>query len=158
MTALTHTLLAYVFKINRGLSFAGEWLSMLILRIFVGYEFFDAGLTKYNGQNWFADIQDNFPLPFNLLPVDINWFLATWFELIGGIAIILGLFTRFFSASLFILTLVAWAGFHAGEQCGYTFSGCGYKFVVIFLIFLSVLILSGGGKASLDHLLKKKFQ
>lgn len=167
MSGLSNTLMAYIFKINRALTQAGDWLSMLILRIFIGYEYFDSGLEKYNGQNWFKDplsssdklpVNDTFPLPFNLFSADFNWFIATWFELIGGIALIIGLFTRFFSFSLFILTIVALVTVHLGPDCGYSFLGCGYKFVVIFLIMTFILTLSGAGKASIDRILYNKFK
>jgi len=164
MSALISNLFALQCKLNTMLSNAGKWVSFLVLRVFIGYEFLDSGLEKFGGSfekfyknNWFKNVQDNFPFPFSLFSVDFNWFIATWFEIIGGIALMVGLLTRFFGASLFIVTLIAWAGFHAGEKCGYTFSGCGYKFVVIFFIMLIPLIFSGPGKASLDYFIKSKF-
>ena len=33
--------------------------------------------------------------------------MATWFELLGGIALVIGLGTRFFSVSLLVLSVVA---------------------------------------------------
>ncbi len=48
------------------------------------------------------------------MPVDISWFLATWTELIGAVALVVGLGTRFFSLSLIILTIVAWASCDTG--------------------------------------------
>lgn len=50
----------------------GSGVSLLILRFFLAWEFFESGLEKWNGQNWFAEIQDRFPFPFNLIPADIN--------------------------------------------------------------------------------------
>ena len=70
---------------------AGEWLSPLGLRLLLAYEFWQAGIEKLHGDNWFADIQDQFPFPFNLVPVDISWQLSTWTELIGPVALVLGL-------------------------------------------------------------------
>ena len=35
---------------------AFEGLGVLGLRLFLAYEFFEAGLEKWRGQNWFADI------------------------------------------------------------------------------------------------------
>jgi putative oxidoreductase len=57
---------------------AGDWVALLPIRLLMAYEFFKAGLTKFNGSNWFGNIQDNFPFPFNVIPVEISWFLATW--------------------------------------------------------------------------------
>ncbi len=132
----------------------GVWLAPLALRLVLAKEFWDSGVEKLNGQNWFIEIQDQFPFPFNLLPVEASWQIATWFELIGPIALILGLGTRFFSISLSILTLVAIAAVHAGH--GYTISDGGWKLPLIYLVLLLPLILSGPGKLSLDHWLRER--
>ena len=70
-----------------GLNRVGEYLAPLGLRLLLAYEFWVAGVEKLNGENWFADIQDKFPFPFSVVPVDISWQMASWFELIGAIAI-----------------------------------------------------------------------
>lgn len=139
----------------------GQWLGFLGLRILLGWEYFESGREKFLGENWFADIQDKFPYPFNLVPADLSWSLATWFELIGGVALVVGLGTRFFALSLFILTLVAIAAVHwPGEwqtlaelARGYVITDQGYgnfKLPVIFMAMLLPLLLSGPGKLSLD--------
>ncbi len=138
-----------------GLDQAGTWLAALALRLLLAKEFWDAGVEKFHGQNWFGDIQDRFPFPFNLLPVDLSWQIATWFELIGPIALVLGLGTRFFSVSLSILTLVAIVAVHAGH--GYTVSEGGWKLPLIYLAMFLPLILSGPGKLSLDHWLRSRY-
>jgi len=132
---------------------AGAYLSMLGLRILLAYEYFESGLMKFNGENWFADMAAKFPFPFNVMPANINWFMATWFELIGGIAILVGFATRFFSASLIVLTIVAWAAVHAGN--GYNVGSNGYKLSLIFIIMFLPLLFSGAGKLSVDHLIKR---
>lgn len=133
----------------------GEWLAPLGLRLLLAYEFWESGLEKLNGMNWFADIQDQFPFPFNLVPPDISWQLATWSELIGPIALVLGLGTRFASMSLIILTLVAWVSVHAGN--GYNIVDNGFKLPLIYLIMFVPLLLSGPGKLSLDHWIARRF-
>lgn len=155
-TLATHALLDRV----------GNWLPQLALRAIVGWEFFEAGLAKLGGDNWFAAVQDDFPLPFSVLPVEVSWFLATWTELLGGIGIWLGLATRFWSAGLIILTIVAIAGVHwpagwdtLGELWrGYAISDQGfgnYKLPLILLVMLLPLLLGGAGKASLDHAIRR---
>lgn len=131
-----------------------DWLSPLGLRVFLAYEFWVAGLEKLRGENWFHDIRDNFPFPFNLVPPDISWQLATWTELIGPVALVLGLATRFASLSLITLTLVAWASVHSGF--GYNVCDNGYKLPLIYLLMLVPLVLGGAGKLSLDALLARK--
>ena len=86
---------------------AGLWLGLLSLRLLLAWEFGEAGFEKLNGSNWFADIQDQFPWPFKLISADLNWALATGCEIVGAMALVIGLGTRFFSASLIVLTIVA---------------------------------------------------
>lgn len=126
-------------------------LSMLILRLFAAYEFWEAGVEKWNGENWFADIQQQFPFPFYLLSAQWNWQLAMWAELVFPVLLVVGLATRLSAAALAILTLVAWYAVHAG--LGYNIGNGGYKMAVIYLVVLLPLVLNGGGKWSLDNLL-----
>jgi putative oxidoreductase len=134
---------------------AGTWLAPLLLRLILAKEFWDAGIEKLNGNNWFIDIQAQFPFPFNLLPPEISWHIATGFEIVGTLALIFGLGTRFFAASLSILTLVAIYAVHAGH--GYTISEGGWKLPLIYLAMFLPLILSGPGKVSIDHWLRQRY-
>ncbi|ADE14042.1 hypothetical protein Nhal_0866 [Nitrosococcus halophilus Nc 4] len=43
----------------------GEFLPQLGLRLLLAYEFWEAGITKYRGENWFADVQDRFLFPWS---------------------------------------------------------------------------------------------
>jgi putative oxidoreductase len=133
----------------------------------MAWEYGRAGMMKYNGNNWFANVQDNFPFPFNIIPVEISWFLATWTEILGGVFLLLGLFTRFWAFSLIILTIVATAGVHWPDQWdslaellkGYTITDKGfgnYRVPLLFMAMLFPLVFAGGGKLSLDHILFTK--
>jgi putative oxidoreductase len=146
----------------------GEWLPAFFLRAILAYEYWEAGIEKFNGDNWFSHIKGDFPFPFNVVPVDFSWFLATWFEILGAIGLLIGLFTRFFSLSLIILTIVAALAVHwpaewstLGELWnGYAITakekGAGnFKLPLLFLIMFLPLLFSGPGKLSLDHLIKK---
>lgn len=129
---------------------------MLVLRLFAAYEFWEAGVEKWRGENWFADIQQQFPWPFSALPAEINWQLAMWAELVFPILLLLGLATRFSAAALSVLTLVAWYAVHAG--LGYNIGEGGYKMAVIYLVVLLPLVVSGGGAWSLDSLFQRRKQ
>lgn len=144
------------FTLADWLDRVGRWLAPLTLRLLLAYEFWESGVEKFRGDNWFADARDQFPFPFNLLPADLSWFLATWSELIGGVALVLGLGTRFFSATLIILTLVAWAAVHAGN--GYNVCDNGFKLPLIYLVLFVPLLLNGAGKLSLDQLLAERLR
>jgi putative oxidoreductase len=142
----------------------GQWLAPLGLRLILAWEFWEAGMQKYRGENWFAGIQDKFPVPFNLAPVDLSWTLATWAELIGAVALLLGLGTRFFAFALLVLTAVATVSVHWPADYaslselwrGYAITDKGFgnfKLPLLFALMLLPLVFQGGGKLSLDALL-----
>ena len=137
------------------LNMVGTFLPQIGIRLLLAYEYWDAGIGKFNGENWFAQIQNDFPFPFNVIPPDISWFIATWFELLGAIGLVLGLGTRFFSFSLIILTIVAWASVHAG--LGYNVCSNGFKLPLMYLILFLPLLFSGPGKASIDYYIAKRY-
>jgi putative oxidoreductase len=156
---------ALVLKNLERLDLVGLWLGLLSLRLLLGWDFFESGLEKFHGENWFAEIADQFPFPFNVVPVHVSWQIATWFELVGAIALVVGLGTRFFSASLFVLTIVAIASVHwpaswttlAELAQGYVFTDQGhgnFKLPAIFLGMLLPLMLMGPGRLSLDALIR----
>ena len=138
----------------KALDEAGAWLALLPIRLLLAYEFGIAGLEKLRGENWFADIQDAFPFPFSLVHVDLSWFLATWTELIGAAALVVGLGTRFWAVGLIVLDIVAWVSVHGGN--GYNVSDNGYKLPLMYLTMLIPLLLAGPGKLSLDHWIRRR--
>jgi putative oxidoreductase len=140
------------------LDLLGLWIGLLSLRLLLAWEFGEAGFEKLHGSNWFADIQDQFPWPFKLIPADINWALATGF--------VVGLGTRFFSASLTVLTVVAMLSVHWPESWstlsellkGYALSNDGFgnfKLPVIYIAMLLPLVFMGPGRLSLDALFRR---
>jgi len=144
----------------------GAWLAPLGLRLILAWEFGEAGLEKLRGENWFGHIHDKFPFPFNVVPAELSWFIATWFEIIGAVALVLGLFTRFFAFSLLVLTFVATAAVHWPETWsslaelwqGYAITDRGagnFKLPLLFVLMLLPLVLLGAGKLSLDHWLSR---
>ena len=154
------------FSVTDILERTGSYVAPLGLRVILAWEFFEAGLMKFNGENWFVHIQEDFPFPFNVIPPDISWTLATYTELIGAIAILVGLGTRFFSFSLIILTIVATAAVHWPSDWnsisellqGYAVSDKGfgnYKLPVLYLAMFLPLLFQGAGKLSLDHLIPR---
>ena len=102
---------------------SGDYLWPLVLRLVMFWEFWEAGISKLRGENWFADIpwadwQKGFPWPFSTLGTDLNWLAATWGELFFAVLILLGLFTRFAALSLILITAVATAAVHWPAQWG----------------------------------------
>lgn len=146
----------------------GDWLAPLGLRLVLAWEFWEAGIEKFRGQNWFGSIQSDFPFPFDRVPPDLSWAMATWFELGGAIALLLGLGTRFFAFNLFMLTMVATASVHwpmdwqtlQDLAMGYAISDKGFgnfKLPLIFAVMLLPLVFKGAGKFSLDALIAARF-
>lgn len=148
---------------------SGDYVWPLALRLILAWEFWEAGITKLHGENWFGDIpwadwQKGFPYPFDMIPVDMNWFLATWGELVFAGMLLAGLFTRFAAISLIVVTVVATAAVHwPGEWnslaelwSGYviTSKGAGnFKLPLLLVVMLLPLVFYGGGRLSLDHIL-----
>ena len=131
----------------------GEYVAMLPLRLLLAWEFWESGLVKFNGENWFTQIQGDFPFPFNVIPTDVSWFISIWAELLGAVALVLGLGTRFTAASLIVLDIVAWYSVHAGH--GYNVCSNGFKLPLMYLMMLLPLLLIGPGKVSLDALIRR---
>ena len=139
-----------IFNFYQGLSVVGNWLGLVGLRLVLAYEFWNAGIRKYNGVNWFDRVASDFPFPFNILPADFSWFLATWTEILGALGLLFGLATRFWALALIILDVVAWVTIHA--ESGYNVCDNGYKLPLLYLLMLIPLLLYGAGKLSLDEI------
>lgn len=151
------------------LRISGEYLWPLLLRLILAWEFWEAGVTKLHGENWFAQVpwagwQKGFPFPFDLISTNLNWLLATWSELAFAVMLLLGLLTRFAAISLVVVTMVATAAVHwpaewngIGELWGgyvITSNGHGnFKLPLMFVVMLLPLVFNGAGKISLDQLL-----
>lgn len=141
---------------------AGETVPRAVMRLVMGWEFWESGLEKLRGENWFASIQSDFPFPFNVVPADLSWGIATWFEIVGAVLLWLGLGTRLVAFSLLVLTFVATAAVHWPDMVGmwsdllkgYAISDMGYgnyKLPLLFVVMLLPLVFNGAGRLSLDH-------
>ena len=87
-----------------------DGLASLLLRLILGPVLIAAGWEKLTGDNWFGYQLESFPFPFNVLPAELSWFLASWTEFLGGILLLLGLGTRLIAIPLAVTMFVAaWA-------------------------------------------------
>jgi putative oxidoreductase len=75
-------------------------------------------------------------------------------ETIGAVCIILGLFTRFFAASIAIELVVALWIVHYAK--GFGASAGGYEYVLMWGIIMFAIALRGGGPYSLDRVIGKE--
>jgi putative oxidoreductase len=167
MNDASQTLPALWRRTTSRLEGLGDWLAPLGLRLILAWEFGEAGFEKLRGENWFSHVQESFPFPFSIVSPELSWSIATWFEIVGAFALVLGLFTRFFAFSLLILTFVATAAVHwpdgwsslAELWQGYAISDDGFgnfKLPLLFALMLIPLVLNGAGKLSADHLLSRQ--
>ena len=84
-----------------------DGVASLMMRLILGPVLIGAGWGKLTGENWFGFQLESFPFPFNVLPADLSWFLASWTEFLGGIALLLGLGTRLVAIPLAVTMFVA---------------------------------------------------
>ena len=94
--------------------------------------------------------------------------MVTWVEILGGFALLFGLFTRFWAFSLLVVTFVAIFGVHWPDDWeslaelwkGYAITNKGfgnYRVPLLFVAMLFPLVFLGPGKLSVDRFLAKKF-
>lgn len=126
----------------------------LVTRIVIGMAFFHAGLGKWQHMDRAIGFFDSIGIP---LPA-FNAYLVASMELVGGIALILGLFTRFFASGLSITMVVALMTAHSAEFAAALSGGETSPTDLVaftFLLFLLWLVAYGAGKVSLDTILRR---
>ena len=84
----------------------------------------------------------------------ILWaYVIIFLELVGGICLIIGLFTRFFAAALAIEMLIALLVVHLSK---YAASGGGYEYVLLIGAACFLIAIRGGGPYSVDRMIGKE--
>ncbi|GEJ43609.1 DoxX family protein [Chryseobacterium sp. ON_d1] len=125
-------------------------VSLLLIRLIVGYGFYNAGFMKIldapSNAMWFESIGIPFPV--------VNTWLSGCIELIGSVFLILGIFTRSTSIILIFVMLTAIFTAHLGN--GFSAANNGYEINVYYIIMLYTLIEYGSGKHSLPSFLSHK--
>lgn len=143
-------------SLNRLCGKIPEDIIALVARIAVGLVFWRSAQTKIDGstilgQKWqFFNLSDStftlfeyeYELP--IIPSDIAAYLATYGEFFLGGAIILGLFTRLSAIALLGMTLVIQIFVYPDA----------WPTHIMWLVPLLYLIKHGGGKASVDSLIR----
>lgn len=140
-----------VLRITANLAF----IAPLATRIVIGLAFFHTGTGKFrhfdNVVGFFQGL--GIPLP------TFHAGLVASMETFGGIALILGLFTRFFAAGLSVTMVVALMTADAADFLASWGSAAETSPTditsFVFLLFLGWLVFFGAGKVSLDAVLRK---
>ena len=90
----------------------------------------------------------NYGLPGSLA------YAAIFLEVVGGAALIVGLFTRFFAAALAIELLIAMFAAHWVK--GFSVGQGGYEYVLFLGIVCFFMAIRGGGRYSVDNAIGKE--
>lgn len=138
-----------------------DWVT-LILRLVMGVGFIVHGWAKISrGTAGFGKLLAWIGVPFP----QVSAAITSYIELIGGIALILGLWTRFTVLPLAITMMVALFtinvhyGFSSIKTIGLTAQGPifgppGYEINLLYMAGLFALLLLGPGKWSVEHYLR----
>jgi putative oxidoreductase len=128
-------------------------LASLILRIGLGVMFFAHGLQMAFGKLGGPGVVGFSKMLSGLgISPALFWsYVACYSVLLGGLFLVLGLFTRISSVALIIFMLVAILKVHLAK--GFFMSNGGYEYNIIVICALIALILLGSGKFSIN----KKF-
>lgn len=139
-------------------------LAPVFLRLAIGFGFAAHGWAKLTrGPEHFAQLLSTLHLPF---PEVMAW-LSVFTELLGGLALMVGLFVSLSAIPLIGTMLVAMFtihihyGYSSIKTIGLTAQGPvfgppGYEINLLYIAGLLSLILTGAGRYSLDALLAKK--
>jgi putative oxidoreductase len=121
-------------------------VTYFLLRVVAGLLFFQAGATKILG--WFGGMPPGMPPPAVMSQIWIGGML----ELVGGVLILLGLFTRPVAFILSGEMAVAYWQFHAPNGT-WPVQNQGVPAVLFCFLFL-YMAARGGGEYSLDAMLR----
>lgn len=121
-----------------------SFLPVFGMRLWIADIFFKSGQTKL--RDWDSTIAlfaDEYKVP--VLPPELAATLGTGTELIAPVLLALGLGGRFAAAALLFMTAVI------------EFTYMHFDAHIVWALVLSLIILQGPGKLSVDYLLRKKF-
>jgi len=121
----------------------GSPVVFLAIRVWLGKIFFISGIRKID--NWETTLslfKDDYKVP--LIPYEITAYLATTFELICPVLIIVGLATKLAAIPLFIMSVIIQAFVYDFPQHYF------------WMLCAALLITNGPGPLSIDYFLGKK--
>ena len=129
-----------------------EWLGPLLLRLVFGWFWLETGWAKLHNLEFFSQRFVEWGIPLPMLSATVSG--AT--DLIGGALLILGLGTRLVAIPMIVNMLVALAVVVLPTIS--TFNEFVELDEVLYVAVLFWLLMAGPGKASLDHLLARRFR
>lgn len=129
-----------------------QW-SLTLLRAVLGIIFVYHGYLKLFVPGGFKGAVSFFAASGIVLPA-YSALLAAAAEFLGGLLLLIGLFTKWASIVLFIEMLVAFFMVHLKN--GFSASNNGYEFVLLILAALAVVLINGAGSLSAEKFFKNK--
>jgi putative oxidoreductase len=123
-----------------------------LVRVVVGIMFLMHVWGKFNAGA--AAVAANVFAKNGIEPALMWAYCIMFLEVVGGICLILGLFTRFFAAAFAIEMLVALLFVHLAK--GYAAGGGGYEYVLLIGAVCFTIAIRGGGPYSLDRMIGKE--
>ena len=121
-------------------------LSWLVVRVAVGWNLLVHGWGKIMVGPTDAFLKAFADLGY--IPPAFFYWSSFLIEMLGGIALILGLFTRFFAAAAAIEMLCIMIAYWAN---GFNWMRRGYEYVLLWGLLCFAIALRGGGPYSLDR-------
>ena len=91
---------------------------------------------------------------YGLEPSVFFAYSAMFLESVGGVCLIIGLFTRFFAAALAVEMLIALFAAHWAK--GYAAGAGGYEYVLLIGVVTFAIAIRGGGPYSVDRMIGKE--
>lgn len=126
-----------------------RWLGPLVLRLVFGYFWLETGIAKVHNLDGFTQRFMGWGIPFPAFSAA----LSAWTELVGGLLLMLGLFTRLVTIPMIINMIVAVTLVVSSNLMGLD------DFVeadeVVYMLIFFWLLMAGPGKISLDTLVAR---
>jgi putative oxidoreductase len=123
-----------------------SWVPPLLVRLFVGYFFFETGWAKLHNLPAFVQHFQEWGIPYPA----VNAALSAWTECLGGALTIAGLATRFVSVAMVINMIVAIVSVKLKNVSGLDdFVELDEPLYALFYVWLG---FTGAGVVSLDYL------
>ena len=129
-----------------------EWLGPLLLRLTFGWFWLETGWAKLHNLEFFSQRFVEWGIPLPMLSATASGAV----DLVGGALLILGLGTRLVAVPMIVNMLVALAVVVLPGIS--TFNEFVELDEVLYVAVLFWLLMAGPGKASLDHLIARRFR
>lgn len=129
--------------------YAGRWLGPLVLRLGFGYFWLETGIAKVHNLDGFTQRFVSWGVPLPAFSATVS----AWTDLLGGLLLMLGLFTRLICVPMIINMIVAIALVVSASLSGLD------DYVetneVLYILIFFWLLMAGPGKVSVDTLLAR---